>query len=139
MTYDYSNSNNPGPSSPIKWAIDSASALLLDQQYHTPISKKILMGINLYGNKFIKSERSGGPILSNEILEILKQKKPKIIWDNEAKEHYFYFVEKSNEFVVWFPTLKYFDIRLDVAKNTIGCGLSLWEIGQGMDYFYDLL
>lgn len=53
MTYDFSNSQNPGPNAPLKW-IDITLKLLLGSSSNvdSSLAKKVLLGLNFYGNDF---------------------------------------------------------------------------------------
>lgn len=108
---------------------------LLDQSGED--ASKILAGINFYGYDFI-IPRGGEPIIGDKYINLLLEFKPEIKWDDQNKEHYFLYDENNSKHIVYYPTLLYIQERLKLFKS-IGCGISIWEIGQGLDYFYDLM
>jgi chitinase domain-containing protein 1 len=58
MTYDYSTVQRPGPNSPIDWVRECIK--ILAPKASSPIRKKLLMGLNMYG--FDYTPTGGGPI-----------------------------------------------------------------------------
>uniref|UniRef100_A0A0G2K3D1 Chitinase domain-containing protein 1 n=1 Tax=Rattus norvegicus TaxID=10116 RepID=A0A0G2K3D1_RAT len=52
----------------------------------------------------------------NRYIQTLKDHRPRVVWDSQAS----------------------LQVRLELARE-LGVGVSIWELGQGLDYFYDLL
>ncbi|CAG8486584.1 11198_t:CDS:2 [Ambispora leptoticha] len=135
MVYDYSTSmgHSQGPNADINWVEDNIL-------HFTPTSHnrdKLLLGLNLYGTDYSGSKQSN-PIIGKDIIKILEKHKPtKFVWDELSAEHHFEYVKTGVKHDVWYPTLKSLEQRILLAED-YGTGLSLWEVGQGLDYFYEL-
>ena len=100
-------------------------------------SEQVLLGLNFYGNDY-SLPAGGGPLIGHEYLSLLRTHTPALIWDKKVKEHVFDYNIGNVAHEVYYPTIESIQRRLDLAGK-YGLGISIWEIGQGLDYFYDLL
>ncbi|XP_027435179.1 chitinase domain-containing protein 1 isoform X2 [Zalophus californianus] len=85
MTYDYPTAQQPGPNAPLSWV--RACVQVLD-----PKSKwrsKILLGLNLYGMDYAASRDAREPVIGARYIQMLKDHRPRIMWDSQAAEHFF--------------------------------------------------
>ena len=136
MTYDYSSLSNPGPNSPYNW-IKNCIEILDKESFHR---EKILLGLNFYGYDY--TTEGGGPILGHDFVKKLKnvsKKQTKLKWDSTSKEHFIELKYDNSRHTIFYPSLMSIQSRLLLSKELNLGGVAIWEIGQGLDYFYDLL
>lgn len=97
---------------------------------------KLLMGLNFYGNDY-HGAQEGGAIVAATYLKVLQHHRPKLQWLATSAEHGLEYVVAGERHTVWFPTLLSIQKRLELAHE-YGVGMSVWELGQGLEYFLDL-
>ncbi|KAG7386203.1 Chitinase domain-containing protein 1 [Phytophthora pseudosyringae] len=124
--YDFSV---PGPNAPYPWLKKTLEKM-------SPMERqKILMGIPFYGYD------NADAITGTTYIQSLKDNVvSKIRWDATAHEcqHVYTAAETGSHHVVFFPCLQFLQDRLKLFKEH-HVGVAIWELGQGLDFFYDLL
>ncbi|XP_037806542.1 chitinase domain-containing protein 1 [Lucilia sericata] len=136
MTYDYSTVQRPGANSPLHWIKQSIEHIAPDNTNDVMEKrKKILMGLNMYGNDYTPD--GGGPIVAGQYLDLLRNLKKRLTYDENDVENFFEIRTNTGRHYVFYPTLYSLNERIKLAQK-MGVGISIWELGQGLDYFYDL-
>jgi chitinase domain-containing protein 1 len=135
MTHGFSK-EKPGPNSPISWLREEVSHFCKNPEEAS--CKKIFLGINWHGTGF-KENNEARPVTGEVFFQLVSEFHPEFKWDEEGEEHFFTIKNGEDLSVsIYFPTLKSLSVRLDLATE-LGVNICLVEIGQGFDYFFDLL
>ncbi|XP_013148325.1 PREDICTED: chitinase domain-containing protein 1 [Papilio polytes] len=136
MTYDYSNPQKPGPNAPLTW-IRLCVEKLMNNEDSSEKKSKILLGLNFYGNAY--TVNGGGPIVGTEYIDLLKHARNNqaLTYNNKTGENYIEVRTPQGAKKIFYPSLYSIHKRLELA-HMYGTGVAIWELGQGLDYFYDL-
>ena len=101
------------------------------------LHEKLLLGINFYGHT-LTSDSVLNTVTAREYAGLLEFSQTAIplnpFWDEEKAEH----VLQSTLWNIWFPTVLSLLYRLELVKE-FGIGVSIWEAGQGFNYWWDVL
>jgi chitinase domain-containing protein 1 len=135
-TYDYSPPTTAGPNAPYDWVKDTLTALKPTEEQRA----QLLLGLNFYGN--IYGPSGGTPIVGSQYLNVLRthgEKGVQVAYNDRAREHLMRFTSAEGyQATLYYPTQRSIAERVALAKE-LGSGISMWEIGQGLDHFYDEL
>ncbi|ORX55820.1 glycoside hydrolase [Hesseltinella vesiculosa] len=147
MTYDYSSHNvDGGPSSPIDWLVENIEQLTNAQNRH-----QLMIGLNFYGVQY-DAPMPPRPLTMKQVVETWSMPRDSLDddftdgsnipmhWDKEYQEAWFHDSDEDGleQGIVWIPTQKSIKNRVHLAED-YQVGLALWEVGQGLDYFYNVL
>jgi len=153
MTYDYP-SKSLGPVAPLPWVTANIDYLLQTPLTPSPVGddlplpttrelpQRILMGLNMYGYAVdtatdvrpTDAQRGVYPIVAKQYLDMLTKKNVRVKWHAQPSEH----SVDNGHTTAYYPTLHSIELRLHFATER-RVGVALWELGQGLDYFYNLL
>lgn len=114
-------------------------------------TSKLFLGLNFYGQDYTVVQHLLKPnaIIGSEYLKLVEKYKPEIKYEEAHKEHYFeYKDDEGNAHKVFYPSLLSLQERLKLARDNkyryVHCisnrhSVMIWEIGQALPYFFDLL
>lgn len=141
MTYDFSTpGSRPGPVAPIFWVKAVVTYLAKD----CGLREKLLVGLNFYGIDFVQRSESQTTasdkhVVGDEVITLLQRHKPDIVWLQDLGEHGFAYEEGGTQHIVFYPTRESVAQRVSLAKE-LGCGgVAVWELGQGLNHFFEEL
>lgn len=104
---------------------------------HSKETNSLLLGLNFYGNDYTLPQ-GGHAVVGHEYLKLLEAHKPLFKWEPHTQEHVFEYPNEQGLHRVYYPTATSISKRCDLAVKH-GVGIAIWEIGQGLEQFYDLL
>ena len=137
-TYDYSAGSTAGPNAPYTWVKGYLSKVLSGATGSAARPEQLLLGLNFYGNSY--SPAGAHPILGHEFVRVLEEARShvELKWNAKAREHVLRSTSPDMKVAVYYPTARSIQERVALASE-LGVGICIWEIGQGLDHFYNVL
>ena len=138
MTYDYSARGvRPGPNAPVGWVKGVVEALLTGEKGEGEAGEgwreKVLVGVNFYGMHWKQEGERGEPVVGSQYEELVRAGKK--VWEEANGEER---VDVKGGGVMYYPTPRSLRARVELI-NAEGCGMSIWELGQGIPPLLDEL
>lgn len=107
-----------------------------------PSSRALLLGLNFYGWRFLAGGAGGQPqaVLGRDVVRLLAASRAPLVWAASSGEHHF--AQPGDDALppssVFYPTPAAVAARVRLARS-LGVGLAVWELGQGLPWLFDLL
>lgn len=101
------------------------------------LTKKVIVGLPLFGFDFISSRPRH--IYGLEFVDMMNRSHIISEWDVIDMEHKAKFTDARGHHIVCYPTLKFLYERYEKIVSDGFGGFGLWELAQGLPYFFDLL
>lgn len=138
MTYDHHHgTGKAGPVGPMDWGLRNI-LLIMEHENNDKFRHKLLYGVNFYGADF-RGDGHFDAIVGSQYIDLLKSAKPsQFSWHLKASELSFEYRDNKQIHKVFYPSLRFIQKRVEAAER-FKIGIAIWEIGQGLDYFFDLL
>ena len=106
---------------------------------HPHLTSSPPLGWDFKLNAHEGDESASTPIDGEAYLSLLRtHRPPRLDWHAEAAEHVFTYVRDDWRHSVYYPSLKSLAERLGMMRG-LGVGVALYELGTGLDFFWDLL
>ncbi|GFR53271.1 hypothetical protein Agub_g16062, partial [Astrephomene gubernaculifera] len=146
MTYDHNTATGrPGANCPLPWLqanikhMEKGPKRSKEPPLPEAVRPRVLLGANFYGWDFAPSRGGLAAVTVSDLVPLLQKHQPELRWDEGVEEHTFQYQDKEGHVHhVWYPTPRSLEARLQVARDA-GVGISVWELGQGLERFFDLL
>ena len=124
MTYEqYWKTSGPGPIAAVSW-VES----ILNYAKRLIPSNKLFAGVPLYGYDWGGRAKAEG-LTFQEVQNLIKRYKPKIVWDASAKTRHFSYTVGGVNHTVWYEDNVSFSAKLDLFTEISVPNVAFWRLG----------